>query len=982
MRSTPVAAAIVALAYAGGSKLGLRLAFEHASVSAVWVPSGIGLAAVLLGGHRLLPAVAFGALLANITTGAPAGVVLSVTLGGTTAALAGAWLLRRVHLDPSLRRVRDVAALVFLAGIVSTVISATVGVGSLLAFGRLHGSEAGSAWRAWWLGDMSGVVIVGSTLLVLAHTPSSSWLRSRDVLRTLVLSLLFAVATFAALRYDTGFPYLVFPLLFALSLACRQAGAVLGSVIVAAVTVWLTDHGHSPFVGAQSDADLARTQMFMAVGAITALLVAAARTEREMAEHALERLAGSERALADAQSLAQVGSFDWDLRTGATVWSEELYRILGLDPAVAAPGYALMRALLHDDDRASVDDVMRRATQDLTPYTTVHRIIRPDGQLRTLECHGRVECDEDGTPIRMVGTALDVTAIALAEERFRALFENAPFARVVIDPAGTIVLINSHTARLFGYTHEQLVGTNVEMLIPLEPDAPTVWYTVVASDAPADAAPLELRATRRGGEEFPVEVSLTPLVSEEGRLVSVAIADITERKHAVEALAYRASHDPLTGLPNRTLFLDRLEHAIGRARRSRRKLAVMFLDLDDFKLVNDTRGHDVGDLLLVALTPRLSSALRPGDTIARFGGDEFVVLCEDLSDDADALAIAERIEQACSGSVVIGDCEHSVSLSIGVVLVADLETMTPSDVLRDADAAMYRAKATGKGRIELFDDVMRARLVERLAIEASLRRAIALGELRVFFQPIIAVEERKIVSIEALLRWEHPRRGLLEPRCFMHVAESSGLIVPIGDWAIEQACRQAVGWRDQRPSGARIPVSVNVSARELARPDFAGEIGRILAVTGLEPELLALEFTETAVLEDPVVSEPALRALKAIGVRLILDDFGTGFSSLGQLRRMPIDALKIDRSLVGGLGREGEDPALVDAIVRLAGALGVGVSAEGVETHAQLSRLRVLGCSHAQGDLFACPAPVGEVAALLADTRSRSHERDPDRVTA
>ena len=969
------------LAYVGTAKLGLNLRFEEMSVPAIWAPSGIALAAVLLGGYRMVPAVALGALLASVTTGAPAGVVLSITIGDSVAALTGAWLLRRARLDASLRRVRDVVALTFLAGIVSAAISTAVGVGGLLAFGGLDGSVTASALRTWWLGDMGGILLVASALLVFASTPWS-WLRSRDAVQTLVLSLLYGVVAFAALRYDTGFPYLVFPLLFALALACRQPGAVLGTVIVAAVTVWLTDHGHGPFAGAQSDADLARTQLFVAVGAITALLVAAARTEREMAEHALDRLAGSERALAEAQRLAQVGSFDWDLRTGKTVWSDELYRILGLDPAVVPPAYGSMRALLHEEDRPSVDAVMRRATRELTPYTTVHRIIRPDGQVRTLECHGRVEYDEAGVPVRMVGTALDITAIALAEERFRALFENAPFSRIVIDLAGTIALVNSHTAQLFGYDCEQLVGTSVETLIPLDPDAAVAWYMMVASDAPTDDPPLELRARRRGGAEFQVEVSLTPFVSEEGRLISVAITDITDRKLAAQALAHRASHDALTGLPNRTLFLDRLEHAISRARRSRRKLAVMFLDLDDFKLVNDTRGHDVGDLLLIGLTPRLSSALRPGDTIARFGGDEFVVLCEDLSDDSDALAIAERIEQACTGPVVIGDYEHSVSVSIGVVLVTDLETVTPSDVLRDSDAAMYRAKATGKGKIELFDDVMRARLVQQLAIEASLRRAIEHGEMRVFYQPIASLEQHRIVTIEALLRWEHPRRGLLEPKCFMHVAESTGLIVPIGQWAIERACRQAVIWRDQAPAGERIPVSVNVSARELSRPDLADAVARILAATGLEPELLALEFTEAAVLEDPDVSERALHALKAIGVRLVLDDFGTGYSSLGHLRRMPIDALKIDRTLVGGLGRVGEDPALIDAIVRMAGALGVGVSAEGVETHAQLSRLRVLGCAQAQGDLFACPAPAEVLGALLADARERTRERDPDRVTA
>ena len=379
------------------------------------------------------------------------------------------------------------------------------------------------------------------------------------------------------------------------------------------------------------------------------------------------------------------------------------------------------------------------------------------------------------------------------DEWFRALFETAPHARLVVDPGGRIVLVNSRTEQLFGYAREELVGVGVDRLIPISTEAPP-WYRLESSSGVADGGRAELGARRADGTEFPVEVSLTPVVTERGSLVSVAVIDITERRVAAEALAHRASHDPLTGLPNRTLFLDRLEHAIGRARRSRRRFAVMFLDLDDFKLVNDTRGHNVGDLLLVGLTPRLSDALRPGDTIARFGGDEFVVLCEDLSSESDALAIAGRIAGACNGPIVVGRYEHVVTVSTGVVLVTDPETATGPDVLRDADAAMYRAKALGKGRIELFDDRMRELIVERIAIESSLRRALERGQLRVHYQPVVALEDERVVAVEALVRWEHPRRGLLAPASFLEAADSSGLIVPIGEWVTAQACREAASW--------------------------------------------------------------------------------------------------------------------------------------------------------------------------------------------
>jgi diguanylate cyclase (GGDEF)-like protein len=421
----------------------------------------------------------------------------------------------------------------------------------------------------------------------------------------------------------------------------------------------------------------------------------------------------------------------------------------------------------------------------------------------------------------------------------------------------------------------------------------------------------------------------------------------------------------LTGLPNRTLFLDRLEHAIGRARRSRRQLAVMFLDLDDFKLVNDTRGHDVGDLLLAALTPRLTAAVRPGDTIARLGGDEFVVLCEELGDESDASAIARRISETCSGPVTIGDYDHVVTVSTGVVLVSDPDRATTSRVLQEADAAMYRAKGIGKGRIEVFDEDMRARLVERIAIETALQRAVERDELRLLYQPVLAIGQGKIVGAEALLRWEHPQRGLLAPSEFSAVAESCGLIVQIGEWVIEQACRQAAVWRDATTDGDPVRVSVNLSPRQLAQPDLAESVARILERTGLEAELLELEITERALFDDPETAVQALDSVKALGVRIVLDNFGTGYSSLRHLKRLSIDALKIDRSFVVGLGHDTGEGAIVSAVLSMADALGLGVTAEGVETSAQLSQLRRHGCEYAQGYLFCRPASTDAMAELL-----------------
>ncbi len=675
-------------------------------------------------------------------------------------------------------------------------------------------------------------------------------------------------------------------------------------------------------------------------------------------------LADHERELADVQRLARIGTLTWDIETGTIAWSDEIYRLLGLYKGDGPPTLATWRERVHPDDLAAFDRGLTEMGRELTTYMASYRIVRPDGQVRTLECRGHVERDPHGAPRRVVGTAQDITAIALAEERFRSLFQAAPYPQVVMDRTGAIVLANTAAEALFRGFEGGLQGRRAGELITTGSDLP--WYLRFGGASAPDGGRLELEARRPDGTAFPVEVTLTPLVSEEGTLICAAIRDETQRKHAADALVHRASHDALTGLPNRALFLDRLDHALHRSRRSHRTLAVMFLDLDDFKLVNDTRGHDVGDLLLVALTPRLRAALRPGDTIARFGGDEFVVLCEELADPDDAQLIAQRIADACRGAVKIGDGEHVVTVSVGVVVVSESEEATPSRVLRDADAAMYRAKDSGKGQIEIFDEGMRVRLMERVAIEGALRAALKRDELRLVYQPVMALGQGRIVALEALLRWQHPLRGLLQPEHFIPVAETSGLIVEMGEWVLKQACRQAAIWRDSAlPQAPPVRVSVNVSPRQLARGDLAVTVSRVLHETGLEPGLLELELTEQMLSDDIDKGLESLTELKALGVRLVLDDFGTGYSSLSYLRRLTIDALKIDRSFVADLGRGAADGAIVGAVLSMADALGLGVTAEGVETQAQLARLRQQGCEYAQGFLFCHPSSAEDVTELL-----------------
>jgi diguanylate cyclase (GGDEF)-like protein/PAS domain S-box-containing protein len=453
-------------------------------------------------------------------------------------------------------------------------------------------------------------------------------------------------------------------------------------------------------------------------------------------------------------------------------------------------------------------------------------------------------------------------------------------------------------------------------------------------------------------------------------LASIAI----ERKDFEDRLAHESMHDPLTALPNRLLFLDRLGLAIARGKRTKAQVAVLFLDLDRFKNVNDSLGHDAGDELLVSVARRLESVLRPGDTVARFGGDEFTILCEDLPNATArdrALEIAQRLLSVVARPFVVRGAETFVGVSIGIALTTTGDE-TADELLRDADAAMYHAKDAGRGRVEVFDDTMRARALARHATENALHRAIERGELRLFFQPVVALTSGECIGVEALVRWQHPERGLVGPAEFVPLAEETGLIVPLGSWVLEQAATQAAHW--QLHSSTDFVVSINLSARQVAEANLADEVAGVIERTGVRPSNLCFEITETALMDDAEAVMRVIERVRALGVCFAIDDFGTGYSSLGYLKRFSVDTVKIDRAFVDGLADDEGDRAIVSAVIGLAHALGLKVVAEGVEREAQLVELIALGCDEAQGYFFAPPQPAADLGPVVARNR---HWRPP-----
>jgi diguanylate cyclase (GGDEF)-like protein len=454
-------------------------------------------------------------------------------------------------------------------------------------------------------------------------------------------------------------------------------------------------------------------------------------------------------------------------------------------------------------------------------------------------------------------------------------------------------------------------------------------------------------------------------VREHGTVVGavVTFADVTERQRFEAQLAHQAFSDALTDLPNRARFMDELAQARAHAQHGQPATVVLFLDLDNFKLVNDSLGHQAGDRLLTVIAERLRRSVRPTDTVARLDGDEFTVLARDLTDADGALALAEQISRAVQQPLQLGGHEIVPSCSIGIAFSAAGDGATPEQLLQQADLAMYEAKGQGKARAVLFQHAMTAASLERLELEADLRGALERGEFTLVYQPIVAMATDALIEVEALVRWQHPQRGTVPPSAFIPLAEETGLIIPLGRWVLQEACRQAAAWAGGPAAG--VVMSVNLSARQFQDPDLVADVASALAQRQLDPGRLRLEITETVVMRDVDEAVRTLSALKAMGVHLAIDDFGTGYSSLAYLKRFPVDTLKIDRSFVAGLAADGNDAAIVRSVTALARSLGLAVTGEGIETPAQQAQLRSLGCDRGQGFLYARPLTADACTALL-----------------
>ncbi len=550
--------------------------------------------------------------------------------------------------------------------------------------------------------------------------------------------------------------------------------------------------------------------------------------------------------------------------------------------------------------------------------------------------------------------------------RFRSLMQHASDVVVVVDLDGAIRYQTPSAERILGYGPDELVGRKLFDQIHPEDLAHVRLFWETIAGQPGVTIAHEWRVRRSDGEWLPVETVGNNLVHHRHmRGIMLNMRDISERKALEAELAHQALHDPLTRLPNRALFMDRLRHALVRAQQRHTTIAILFLDLDRFKVINDSLGHHLGDFLLVAVAQRLLASVRPGDTVARLGGDEFTILLEDDADIQAAVAVAERIQQQLQAPVTLNEHQMFVSTSIGIVL-STAETAEPEKLLRSADVAMYRAKDNGKAHYVVFDRALDGRAWDRLDLETDVRLAVDHRQFHLVYQPIVCLKTGRISGFEALLRWNHPQRGAISPVEFIPLVEELGLILPLGRWVLAEACRQAQVWRLQYPDHPPLRMCVNIAAQQLQHPTLIDDITGALCEAGLEPECLQLEMTESNMMQGGEATVATLHELKRLGMRLSTDDFGTGYSSLAYLRLFPIDTLKIDRSFVSRLGSASEDAAIVRAIGMLAHTLNLQVVGEGIETAEQLVVLHELGCQYGQGFYFSRPVPPESAGALLA----------------
>ncbi|MFH1495662.1 MAG: EAL domain-containing protein [Pseudomonadota bacterium] len=695
-----------------------------------------------------------------------------------------------------------------------------------------------------------------------------------------------------------------------------------------------------------------------------------ANTLAGMIEHRRirEALLENQTRLEETQRIAHLGGWSWDIANDAFLLSDEAWRILEMSSLPDHLKREDVLGMTHPDDRDNVERALALAVGRGSEFSADFRILLPNGQERVVHGYAEAVRDISGKVTRLSGTLQDITQRKQAEVKLRqaaAVFENTTEGVMITDANGRIIAVNRAFTEITGYGEEEAAGLTGAALKSGRHDKQfyaSMWGAIRENGRWQG----EIWNRRKSGDIFPEWLNISVVKDERGRITHYVgvFSDISAMKESESRLDHLAHHDPLTGLPNRLLLNARMEHALARAHRSNTLLAVLFLDLDRFKNINDTLGHPIGDLLLQEVAHRLNGCIREEDTVSRLGGDEFTILLEDLADSRFASTVAEKILDSLADKFMLHGHEIFVTCSVGIsIFPADGSDITT--LLKNADSALYRAKEQGRNNYQYYTEELTTRAMERLAMENSLRHALQRDELVVYYQPQVDLYNGSIIGMEALVRWQHPEIGLISPNAFIPLAEETGLIIPIGEWVLRTACAQLKRWMDA--GLPKIRVGVNLSSRQFNQNNLDEVVAAALRDTGLPPDCLELELTERMIMQDAESTITILHKLRALGVQFSIDDFGTGYSSLSYLKRFPIDRIKIDQSFVREITSNPEDAAVSQAIISLSHSLNLKTVAEGVETAEQQEFLRTLQCDEIQGFHFSRPVPEQEMGVLLKD---------------
>jgi diguanylate cyclase (GGDEF)-like protein/PAS domain S-box-containing protein len=891
--------------------------------------------------------------------GAERGRPLSWLLGAATVFGAGVWafhFISELAYEPGFPVGYD-------AGL--TAISLVAAIGAVwLAMFVAHRFAAAVLGGAMIGAGIAAMHYIGMAAL---RAPAQLHWDAGYVLASLAIAMTFAAA---AMRVSSWGPVLWGRFMAVVLLVLAIVG--LHFTAMAAVTL-VPD----PLIAVPSHA-VTPTVLAVLIATVTALIAALGLLDLIVddhlalrAAHEAERLRRSADHLARAQRIAHTGSIEQDLQTGAIEWFGETYQIFGLDPNLPAPVGEAFLALFHPDDRAACETQgpahQAAAAGQLRnkPHVSLRfRIVQPGGTVKLIHHESELVLDQRGAAIRWIGTYKDVTEAVEAEESFRLLFEGNPVPMWLFDPETLKFLaVNDAATAHYGYDRESFSKMTLLDMVPQE-DRHDVKNAIRNTPDLCGGGPGHVwQHVKADGTEIDVLTFWRHTMFCDRPAQLVAIVDVTAKRQAEARIAHMAHHDALTGLPNRVLFHERLDETLSRVRRHAEVVAVLYLDLDQFKSVNDTLGHPAGDKLLVAVAERLRTCLRDCDMVARFGGDEFAVLQIGLAGPHEAGALADRIVTLLSEPYDIEGQQAVIGTSVGIAL-APADGETSDQLLRNADIALYQAKEDGRRVFRFFEPGMDARLRVRRTLELDLRKALAAGEFELYYQPLITLETGVISGFEALLRWHHPLRGMVAPAEFIPLAEEIGLIVPIGEWVLRQACAEAAGWPDD------LKVAVNLSLAQFKKGNLPQMVFATLASAGLPAARLELEITESIFLANSETNLAILRSLRALGVGVSMDDFGTGYSGLSYLRAFPFDKIKIDRSFISELGERADCMAIIKAITNLGSNLGIPTLAEGAETETQLAWLREAGCTEMQGYLFSRPVPASEIAGLPSSRRN------------